>query len=167
MFIVCSKYDNWIVCTHTVQPQYPVAPQKKSLTSIIHTRHLPGHSTWMFFFVSETLRIVIWMAVSFGPGKNLSQGYGGSGSLTCCSRRVFTSAKEHGRELGILLEITLWCTHIYIYIRGPPAKSQKMPKLPPSETTKCKKVSAGPHVCLVSTIFNTHHAASHAYMRDA
>ena len=57
--------------------------------------------------------------------------------------------------------------YIYIYIRGPPAKSQKMPKLPPSETTKCKKVSAGPHVCLVSTIFNTHHAASHAYMRDA
>ena len=108
------------------------------------------------------------MAVSFGPGKNLSQGYGFlanvvlEGALHICER----TRTRTGR---LLLEITLWCTHIYIYIRGPPAKSQKMPKLPPSETTKCKE-GISRSACLFSIHKSQHSSCSitciHAWCLD-
>ena len=61
--------------------------------------------------------------------------------------------------------------HSYMYIYciyvGLLQSHRRCPSCRLPRQQNVKKVSAGPHVCLVSTIFNTHHAASHAYMRDA
>ena len=151
MFIVCSRYGHWIVYTHTdtSQPHYPLAPKKISLTWIIHTRHLPGHSSWMFqgIWQYETLRIAIWMASLLAHAQKITWAKAtDSAAFPSRHRCPLSRTKQLGPSHPSYLPVMHFYIRVCVWAS---CKVTEDAQAPPSESTKCKNESAGRNVSMI------------------